>query len=88
MDPGGGASSQGPHFKLALILFLILGTTGLGILIWLATVDGELSPQQDELSSAADWLLKGGFGALFGMLVDRRLKQLDGPEPTAHKAIS
>ena len=74
MKGNGGASTQGPQFKLAFIIFLFLGVTGLGILIWLATEHGKPSPQQETLSEAADWPLKGGFGAAFGMLVDRRVR--------------
>ena len=60
---------------MALFIFLGLAAVGLGILIWLSTVDGNLSPQQQTLPNTADWLLKTGVGVLIGMLVDRRVRQ-------------
>lgn len=68
------SSTQGSHFKLAFITFLVLGFTGLGILVWLSTVDSNLMPQQTKLSEAGDWLMKSGIGAVVGMLVDRRVR--------------
>ena len=59
---------------MAFLLFSSLTVAGLGILIWISTIDGDLSPQQQTLSNAADWLLKSGVGALIGMLVDRRVR--------------
>lgn len=67
-------SNQGAPFKVALLIFLGLGLIGLGLLIWLSTIDRALLPQQQKLSDAADWAMKTGFGATVGMLVDRRLR--------------
>ena len=59
---------------MALLIFIGLSLTGLACLIWLSTIDGNLSPSQQTLSNAADWLLKTGVGAMIGMLVDRRVR--------------
>lgn len=73
-DDAGNTSLQGAPFKLALFVFIGLGAIGIGILIWLSTITGMLSPQQEKLSEAADWLMKSGIGAVVGMLVDRRVR--------------
>lgn len=73
-DEARNISLQGAPFKLALFVFIGVGVIGLGILIWLSMITGRLSPQQEKLSEAADWLMKSGFGAVVGMLVDRRVK--------------
>jgi hypothetical protein len=73
-DEASNISLQGPPFKLALCVFIGLGAIGIGLLIWLSTITGILSPQQEKLSEAADWLMKSGIGAIVGMLVDRRVR--------------
>lgn len=73
-DASRNISLQGAPFKLALFVFLGLGALGISIIVWLSTITGALSPQQEKLSEAGDWLMKSNIGAVVGMLVDRRVK--------------
>ena len=69
MGNGGRDSGNWPERKFALIVFTLLVCAGVGTLVWLAVDDPS---RRDSLADAADWLMKGGVGALVGLLIERR----------------
>lgn len=66
-------STQGAPTKLALFTFAAGVLIGLGLMVWLATLPGELTSAQDDLSTIADWLVKTSGGALGGLILGHRL---------------
>ena len=58
---------------MALFFFMLVFTIGLGLKIWLSTIDGSLSEQQKDLLETADWLVKTGIGTVGGLLLGKRL---------------
>lgn len=66
-------SRQEAPSKLALLFFITVFAIGLALKIWLSTIEGSLSDQQNDLSESAEWLLKTGLGAVVGMLIGKRL---------------
>ena len=59
---------------MALLSFIGVALVGLGVAVWLSTVEGVLNDQQERLALTADWMLKLGIGAIIGQGVDRRIR--------------
>ena len=68
-----GTGTEGPTYKIVLVVLFILFAIGLVILVPMSFID-DMTNEQRQLREVGDWMVKGTFGTIIGVLTGKRLQ--------------